>query len=186
MRTSRCTPDLGFQPAIGARALDQQGRRLDPRLFPGVIFEDLGLAAVALGPARVHAQEHLGPVLALGTAGAGMDLKIAVVAVGFAGQHGLDLPPLDLVLDGAERAFGLDGDRQVVFGLGELDHADIVGELALEALDRVDLVGELLALAHQLLGTLGRIPEVGQFGEGVQFREADLGVVVVKDASSAG
>ena len=63
---------------------------------------------------------------------------------------------------------------------------DIVGELALDALDGVDLVGKLLALAHQLLRALRRVPEVRDFGGGVQLGEADLGAVPVKDASSAG
>ena len=159
---------------------------LIPACFAGVILDELDLAAVALGPARVHALQHLGPVLAFGAAGAGIDLDIGVVGVGLAGEHGLDLTPLDLGLDGAERALRLDRNRQVVFGLGKLDHADIVGEVALEALDGVDLVGEMLTLAHQLLGTIRRIPEVRQLAEGVQFGEADLCAVIVKDASSAG
>ena len=89
---------LGLQPAIGVRALDLQRRRLDARLLAGVVFEDLDLVAVLLRPARVHAHEHLGPVLALGAAGAGMDLEIGVVAVGLAGEHRLDLAALGLGL----------------------------------------------------------------------------------------
>jgi hypothetical protein len=44
----------------------------------------------------------------------------------------------------------------------------------------------MLALAHHLLGALGRRPEVRILGGGVQFGEAGLGTIPVKDASSAG
>ena len=56
-----------------------------------MIVDQLDLVAAALGPARVHALEHLGPVLALGAAGAGIDLDIGVVGVGLAGEQGRDL-----------------------------------------------------------------------------------------------
>ena len=46
---------------------------LMPASSPSWIFEDLDLVAVLLGPARVHAHQHRGPVLAFGAAGAGMD-----------------------------------------------------------------------------------------------------------------
>ena len=48
-------------------------RDLDARAFAFQPVGDLGLEVVALGPAQVHAQQHLGPVLALGAAGAGVD-----------------------------------------------------------------------------------------------------------------
>jgi hypothetical protein len=41
------------------------------------------------------------------------------------------------------------------------------------------------ALAHDGLRFLGVVPEIGVFGERVQLIQADKGVVVVKDASSA-
>ena len=53
--------------------------------------DQLDLHAVALAPARVHALQHLGPVLALGAAGAGIDLDIGVVGIGLAGEQGGDL-----------------------------------------------------------------------------------------------
>ena len=56
-------------------------RRLDPGLLARMMVDQFDLQAVALAPARVHAAEHLGPVLALGSAGAGVDLDIGVVGV---------------------------------------------------------------------------------------------------------
>ncbi len=71
---------LGLQPARGVAALDLDGRRLDAGLLALGFFEILDLVAVLLGPARVHAQQHAGPVLAFGAAGAGMDLEIGIVS----------------------------------------------------------------------------------------------------------
>ena len=61
------------------------------------------LLGPALGPAAVHALEHVGPVLALGAAGAGMDFEIGVEAVGLARQQRLDLPAGRLLLDAEAR-----------------------------------------------------------------------------------
>ena len=79
---------FGLQPAIGILALDQQRGRFDARPLAFAFLDQLQLVAVALGPARVHAQQHRRPVLAFGAARAGMDFQIAVVGVGLARQHG--------------------------------------------------------------------------------------------------
>ena len=87
---------FGLQPAIGVVALDQQRRRLDAGLLAVMDFHDLDLEIVPLRPARIHPQQHLRPVLALGAAGAGMDFEIGVVGVGLAREQRFDLAALDL------------------------------------------------------------------------------------------
>ena len=74
-----------------------------PACSPSLSSMQLHLVAVLLGPARVHAHQHLGPVLRLGAAGAGVDLDVAVVAVGLAGQQAFDLAPLRLLGQRAQR-----------------------------------------------------------------------------------
>ena len=54
----------------------------------------LDLEPVPLRPAHVHPHEHLGPVLGLGAAGAGMDREEGVAAVLGPLQHGLELERL--------------------------------------------------------------------------------------------
>ena len=90
---------FGLQPAVGVVALDLDGRRLDARGLALGLFEQLDLVAVLLGPARVHAKQHAGPVLALGAAGAGVHLEIGVVAVGLARQQRLELAARGLGLE---------------------------------------------------------------------------------------
>ena len=62
-----------------------------PGLVAGLQVDHLALEAAALGPAQVHAQQHLGPVLRLGAAGAGMDRDDGVLAIVLAAEHLLGL-----------------------------------------------------------------------------------------------
>ena len=67
---------LGLEPAIGVVALDLDGGRFDAGFFALRLLDVVDLETVLLGPAHIHAQQHVGPVLALGAAGAGMDLEV--------------------------------------------------------------------------------------------------------------
>ena len=106
-----------------------------PASSPGLSSIDLDLVAVRLGPAHVHAQQHLRPVLALGAAGAGVDLEIGVVGVGLAREQRLE-PALGGVGPSALRSASSASASSpgVALRLGELDQADGVVELALERL----------------------------------------------------
>src|SRR5690606_9219875 len=71
--------DLGTQPAEGVLALDVHGGALDAGDFTLGQLDDLGTEAALVGPAQVHAQQDIGPVLGLGAAGTGLDIQVAVV-----------------------------------------------------------------------------------------------------------
>ena len=105
---------------------------LMPACSPSLSSSNCDLVAVLLGPAHVHAQQHLGPVLRLGAAGAGIDLDVAVVGVGLARQQAFDLAPLGFVGQRAQRRHRLGDHRGVALGLGQLDQFQRVGDLALE------------------------------------------------------
>ena len=129
---------LDLQIAIGVLALDQQRRRLDPRLLAGMEVDQFDLHAMPLGPAAVHPLQHSGPVVALGAAGAGVDLDIAVVGVGLAGQQRGDLVLLGPVGQLAERAYAVVDQGNVAFQLRHLDQLDGVLELGLDLLRGAD------------------------------------------------
>ena len=86
---------LGLEEAVGVLALDLDGDRLDAGLFAGQQVEDGHLEAVPLGPADVHPHQHLGPVLRLGAAGAGVDGEEGVPRVVRTLQHRLELEATD-------------------------------------------------------------------------------------------
>ena len=56
-------------------------------LVPVQIVQGLDLEAVALPPAAVHAQQHLGPVLGLGAARTGMEGENGIVFIILAGEQ---------------------------------------------------------------------------------------------------
>ena len=76
---------LGLEPAERVAALDLNGCRFNASPLAFRLFQPLDLVAVLLGPARIHAKQHAGPVLAFRSAGAGVDFEIAIVRVGLAG-----------------------------------------------------------------------------------------------------
>ena len=160
---------LALEPAIGIAALDLDRRRLDAGFFARGLFEIFDLVAVLLGPARIHAQQQRGPVLALGTAGAGMNFEERVVAVRLARQQGLDLAALHVREHGLEGFLALTDDLGVVLAFGELDHGQVIVKLALDAADRAELILERIALAHQLLRPLRIVPQRGVFGFFIEF-----------------
>ena len=176
---------FGLEPAIGGGAGDLQRGGFDAGLLALALLEQLHLVAVLLGPARVHADEHLRPILRLGAAGAGIHLEIGVVAVGLAGQQALDLAALRVLRDAAEGGHAVGDHGRVALGLGHGDQLDRVGELVLEGGEPVDLARQAIALAHHLLRGVAVVPELRILGAGVQLCEASGRDIPVKDASSA-
>src|SRR6185503_3115507 len=64
---------LGGEEAVGVLAAGDEGGRLQPGLLPRRGLRHLDLEAAPFGPAQVHPQEDLGPVLGVGAAGPGVD-----------------------------------------------------------------------------------------------------------------
>ena len=87
---------------------------LQPGFVARLIVDQLALEAAALGPAQVHPQQHLGPVLRFGAAGAGMDGDDRVLAIVLAAEHLLDLAGLHFLIERVERLaeFGVDRLRR--------------------------------------------------------------------------
>ena len=174
-----------LEPAIGVMAGNLQRRRLDTGFFAGAFFQPFDLVAMGLGPARIHAQQHFGPILGLGAAGPGVNFKVCVVGVGLAGQERFQLRRVGADLQRRQRRFGLGDDGVVALGLAHFDQLDAVGQFTLDRVDVLDPGFQAVALAHQGLGFFRVVPQFGIFRLGVQFLEFKNGIVVVKDASSA-
>src|SRR6185437_2799231 len=119
------------------------------------------LVVVRFGPARIHAQQHLGPVLRLGAAGARVNFEIGVVAVGFARQQALGLALASLIAQLGEIGLGLGDDGLVAFGLAHLDQADRVVKLVLDPPITLDAALEARLFAHDRLRAPGIVPKIG-------------------------
>jgi hypothetical protein len=79
--------DLSTQPTKGVLTFDMDGRTFDPGHFAGGQLHDGRLETAFISPTQVHAQQHVGPVLRLGTARAGLDIQIGVVGVHLVAEH---------------------------------------------------------------------------------------------------
>ena len=100
---------------------------LMPASSPGDEVEHLGAEAAALGPAQVHAQQHLRPVLRLGAAGARVDGEDGVAVVVLAAEHQLELELVDLPCCSASASrVDVGGDALVVLGGGQFDKLEQV------------------------------------------------------------
>ena len=101
---------LGRVEAVGVVAGDAERCRLDAGLLPGAGLEQLDLEAAPLGPAHLHPQHHLGPVLGVGAARAGVDGHERVARVVVAGEQPLLLGAEQARLDGRDRLLELGGE----------------------------------------------------------------------------
>lgn len=158
------------------------GRRAS---FAAAGFHQLGLPAARLGPAQVHAQQHFGPVLRLGAAGAGLDVDEGIGGVHLAGEHALELQLVHLAgvaLDVVDHR--LRGGF-VVLGLGQFEQFGGPDQAVGEAADAVDGLVQQRAFAAQGLRAFRIVPDVRMFQFAFYFFQALALGVVVKDTPSA-
>ena len=125
-----------------------------------MLADDFHLVVVRLGPAHIHAHQHLRPILALGAAGACVDLDKSIVAVGLAGQQRLDLAGMGLLPELGERGLGLGDDARIALFLAERDEGDIVVKIAGDAVEGGERGLDVLTLAHQALRATRVVPEI--------------------------
>ncbi len=74
----------------------------------------LRLETVLLRPPQVHAQQHLGPVLGLEPARAGVDLQECALVVVVPGKHVGPFYGLDMLLELCDGVFDIRSDRLLV------------------------------------------------------------------------
>ena len=134
IRTSRWTPRSAANRPYAFSPLAMKRRRLDPRLLARRRLLHLDVEAAALGPAQVHAQQHLGPVLRVGAAGAGADGDDGVAGVVLAAEQPRLLELGEPALDRVELALELGRDPVVLDRqLGELLEVVELARAAAEA-----------------------------------------------------
>src|SRR5690606_8114105 len=173
--------DLGAQPAEGILALDMHGGALDAGDFTFGQLDDLGTEAALVGPAQVHAQKDVGPVLGFGATGAGLDVQVAVVGVHLAAEHAAEFQLLEDFAQALD--FGDDVvHRSFVIFLGShFQQIPGIGQAAGEVVDGFDDLRQHGALAAQRLCVLGFVPDAGVFQLAVYFDQTIMLLIVVKD-----
>ena len=158
-----------------------QGRALDPGDFAGGQLHDGGVKATLVGPAQVHAQQHVGPVLGLGAAGTGLDIQVGVVGVHLAAEHAAEFHLLEDVAQALDLGRDIvDGALVFLFG-GHLQQIAGVDQAAVEVVDGVDDQRQGGTLTPQVLRVFGVVPDVRVFQFAVYFDQPIMLLIVVKD-----
>ena len=145
--------------AIGVRGVDLECGGLDARLLGIRGVHHLGLVSIALGPAQVHAQQHLGEVRGIDTACAGSNGHDGGTGIVFAVHQRLDLHLVEILLDAFNLGLCLVERVGVVLLLAELDERGHIVETARGARQMLQLGLACAQLAHHLLRGLGVIPQ---------------------------
>ena len=93
---------LRLERPVGVLAAHRDGGRLEPGFLARARLESLGLEPAVVGPAQVHPEEHLCPVLRVRAARTGVDLEQRVTCVVLAGEERVLLQSPELVFEWAE------------------------------------------------------------------------------------
>ena len=149
---------LALEIAVGHRAADGDRGAVDAGHFVVLAVQQFGRVVVIAGPGRVHPQEHLGPVVGVGAAVAGVDRQQGRIVVQRAVQERLRLQVVEHLLQPLDLA-GHFGGHAFVFR-GHFDHRGQIIGGADGLFQRLDDVLQPLELADDLLGLLAIIPEI--------------------------
>ena len=174
------------QEAVGVLPLDGDGGGLDARLVALFIVEGGALEVVALGPAGVHPEEHLRPVLGLGAAGAGVEGEDGAVGIILPGEQGLEPRLLDLGLKLCVFRLDLGQDLLVLGLLAHLAEGHEILPGGDELVLPLDLVLQLLEAHLHLLGPGQVVPEPVLGGLLLQPRGLLLGALNVQGGGELG
>ena len=175
---------LGRVQAVGVVAGRAERRGLDARLLARARLQQLDLEAAPLGPAHLHAQHHLGPVLRVGAARAGVDGHQRVAGVVVAGEEPLLLGRLQAHLDGVDRLVELGRDLRVL--VGELGEPFEVLGVGLQLRERVEPPLRARVLGTDLRRASGSSQKPAAPISVSSAREALLHLSRVKDSPRAG
>ena len=137
---------------------------------------------MALGPAGVHAQQHLGEVGRIHSPGARADRDDGVALVVLAAQQGADLQVGQIFGDGLQIAVGLGEQLIGVLAAllpGHLDHGLEIVDARAELLDAPQIGLGVRQGGGDRLGGLRIVPQIrggGPLGQGGDARAQRLGI----------
>ena len=123
------------QPTISVFALNVNRRAFDACNFTFGDFHQLAFEAMRFDPAQVHTQQHVGPVLSLGTTRSSLNFNIAVVLVHFAREHTTEFKHFQLSLQAVQLAFYFLYGVFVVFFNRHIQQVTGIRQAAIEVID---------------------------------------------------
>ena len=152
--------DAGFLAEMPVREipLNPHGDAFQAGFFARHGIQDFRLISFALGVSQVHAEEHLRPVLRLGSSGAGMNREQRVAAVILFEEQGLKLRLFKVRCQGCQGALEISAD--VLSFRGQLGQNLDLFFFFLKAGKSADLALELLLFLLEVLRLLTVLPSL--------------------------
>ena len=157
-------PPLRLVGAVGVLAFHGHRCRLEPCLLSRARLDQLRLIAAIGRPAEVHPEHHLGPVLRIRAAGAGVDRDHRITQIVLAVEERVLLQPRELDRNGQQLGAQLVLERRVdLEQLGCLLHLTVEAVVAVEPARQPGVLG----------GDAGRlllvVPETGRAHQGFEL-----------------
>jgi hypothetical protein len=143
------------------------------------------MEAMALGPAQVHPEEHLGPVGRLGATGSGADHQEGAPLVVFAAEEEGRALSIEVGLERFGIAGQLGFELRVGRVLEEVDQLVERGGPGFELAPGVDLGPQPVRFTEDLLGRPAVVPEAWSEGQLIEFGEPCFLDAEVKDAPTS-
>jgi len=160
---------FGTQPAESVIAADAQRGGFSTGYFAFGLFDHFRFKAFRLGPAQVHTHQHTGPVLRFRTAGAGLNIDIAVRAVVFAGEHAAELQIGELFIQPVQLGNRFVEGFFVVRFYRQLQQAGNIFQPLAQLIQRFYYRFQRGTLFTQRLRAFRLVPDVRLFQLGVNF-----------------
>jgi hypothetical protein len=173
--------DFGTQPAKGVFTLDVHGGALDPGDFTGRQLHDGRVETAFVGPAQVHAQQNVGPVLGFGAAGTGLDVQVSVVRVHFVAEHASEFQLGQAFFETGQLGDDIAHCAFVVFFDGHVQQVAAIGQTRVQFVQGIDDLRQRRTLAAQLLGVLRLVPDTRIFKLAIDLGQTLMLLIVVKD-----
>jgi hypothetical protein len=114
-----------------------------------------------------------------------MDFEECVIAVRFTRKQCFKLGFGSHINKAAQKALTFKDASFILLGFSKLDECQGIIMVALKSLDGIDLCFKTVSLTQEFLRLFRRIPKIWSFRKSIQFCEALLCWLPVKDASSA-
>jgi hypothetical protein len=160
---------LGLQHPVGVLALHGEGGGLEPRLLAGARLDQLGLEAAVSGPAEIHAQKDLGPVLRICAARAGVNRDDGVAGVVLTAEEGVLLQSVELAPERRNRRL----DLVCHLAVHGVELAGVL-ELVLQAAVAIESLGQTRVLGGNRCCPVLIVPEARCAHLGLELCDAPL------------
>ena len=190
LRVERRDPDqavhalLRLQKPEGGLPGDLERGTLDSGLLPRLPVQNFDVVPMPLGPAAIHAHQHLGPLLRLGAPRSRMNREDRAPLVVLALEHGSELQLVHPVLRSSQLSVPLLLEPGVRLFLQELRHLEELHRLPVDLRPRPEPALQARGFSHDLASVLRTTPEVGLCHSCLELLDPALPVMQVKGTPS--